>query len=395
MSGIFGFEREPYLRGLDVEILSVEPRSDHWIAILDDTILYPEGGGQPSDRGRLNEAVVSQVGKSETGLLHVLESPIEPGPATLTVDWQRRYDHMQQHTAQHILTRCALNRFAWATRSFHIGPRVSDIELDCPPPGPEQMEGLEDAVAEVIVQSRPIRGFRVDAAKYGQLEVRSRGLPAGHRGDIRLVEIEGFDLNTCGGTHVATTSEVESLKLVSAEPLRGGCRLHWVAGKRVRQRLARQDDTLTALRSVLDTGDDDIVASVGRKLDQLQQARRSLRSLEKQLAELIVDGLTEMGDRLVDLHLAGPDSILLRPIVERFAKRARGQVALLTADSEDGSLFALVVGKDSPLDLRRAGADIAEALVGRGGGAGQIYQGKARSLEHRARAVSLLETLLA
>ena len=394
MSRKYSFEHQPYARELEVEVLSVEETSGAWVAILDDTILYPEGGGQPSDSGRLNEAVVHRVQKAGDDLLHVLDAPVEPGQAKLVVDWGRRYDHMQQHTAQHILTRAALDRLNWVTRSFHIGPEVSDIELDCSPPERRKIEALEDAVAEIIVQARPIQGYRVSLEEYAALDVRSRGLPAGHEGDIRLVEIEDFDLNTCGGTHLASTSEVETVKVVGSEPLRGGCRLFWVAGKRVRNRLASHDDRMAHLRSLLDTGDAEIVPVLDSKLEQLQQARRARRWLEGRLAESIAREVTSDSTRFVDLHLDGFEAGLLRPVAEELAKKGGQQVALLTAEGEAGILFALVVGDESLLDLQAAGPAMAEILSGRGGGAGKVFQGKAKSLDRRPDAVALIQQLL-
>lgn len=378
------------MRELEVEVLSVEEKAGSWIAVLDDTILFPEGGGQPSDQGRLNDVRVSHVHKDSGGLRHILAASVEPGPARLVVDWHRRYDHMQQHTAQHVLTRIALDRFGWTTRSFHIGPQVSDIELDCAPPGSSQIEALEDSVAERIVEARSIRGYRVSVEELAALEVRSRGLPADHQGDIRLVEIEGFDLNTCGGTHLASTAEVETLKVVGSEALRGGCRLFWVAGKRVRGRLADRDQTMASLRQLLDTGDAEIVAGVGSRLEQLQQARRARRWLEKRLAELMVEMSASQNERLVDLHLEGYEAALLRPLADNLAKTGSHQVAFLTAEGEAGSLFALVLGRDVSLDLRALGDAVAESLNGRGGGSGQVFQGKTGSLAGRSRAVDLI-----
>ena len=194
-------------------------------AVLDDTVLYPEGGGQPADRGRLGAVAVVDVQRVEGEIRHFLEAPVELGAAVLELDWRRRHDHMQQHTAQHLLSALALERFGWATRSFHLGAETSDIELDA-----------AGAVRRAISRrSRTRRRPRSPPAGRSpragsrprstpSLDVRSRGLPAGHTGDIRLVEIEGVDLNTCGGTHLRSTAEIEAVKLLRAEPLRGGCR---------------------------------------------------------------------------------------------------------------------------------------------------------------------------
>ena len=394
MSKIYGFERDPYLRELDVTILEIEVDSEGPVAYLDDTILYPEGGGQPSDRGWLDGVTVVRVEKGSGGPGHLVERPIAPGGAKLVVDWDRRYDHMQQHTAQHLLTRAALDRFGWATRSFHIGPKLSDIELDCPPPQRGDIEDLEDAVAEIIGQARPIRCLRVSPEEYSGLEIRSRGLPDGHSGDIRLVEIEGFDLNTCGGTHVASTAEVEMLKVVSSESLRGGCRLHWVAGRRVRSRFAAHEERLAQLRKLLDTGDEDLVAGVGLKMEQLTAARRARRWLEKRLAEALAEDLVACAQTLVELHLQGPEAPLLRGVAESFANRSAHQIGLLTASSEGGDLFALVLGKEVDLDLKAVGTAVAEALGGRGGGGGRVFQGKAPTLGGRDQALLALEKFL-
>ncbi|MGB6642158.1 MAG: alanyl-tRNA editing protein, partial [Thermoanaerobaculia bacterium] len=212
MEKIYRYEREPYRRELEVEVLEVGELEGRAFAVLDNTILYPEGGGQPSDRGRLGEVEVVEVQATEGHLRHYLASPVATGPATLELDWERRYDHMQQHTAQHLLSSISLGRFGWNTRSFHIGPETSDIELDIEPPAARELEALEEEVAGAVVAAHPITCRRVTREEYEKLDVRSRGLPAGHTGDIRLVEIEGVDLNTCGGTHLASTAEVEAVK---------------------------------------------------------------------------------------------------------------------------------------------------------------------------------------
>lgn len=395
MSKIQAFEREPYTRELEVTVARVAEADGRLIAVLDDTLLYPEGGGQPSDRGWVSGVGIAAVEKGTGELLHILEGPIEEGPARVVLDWDRRYDHMQQHTAQHVLTRAALDQFGWATRSFHIGARVSDIELDCEPPASSMLERLEDAVARVISEARPVRSYRVSADEYRRLDVRSRGLPAGHTGDIRLVEILNFDLNTCGGTHVRSTAEIETLKVISSEALRGGCRLSWVAGKRVRSRLAAHEQRSRTLRRLLDTGDDEVLTGLQLKLDQLAQERRSRRDLQDRLAEAIVDELVHRQQDLVDVHLAGAEANLLRRIAEGYAEAADGGVAFLTANQEDGSLFVLAAGEGVRSDLRAIGQQIADLLGGRGGGSGKIFQGKSRSLEMRDEAMAILRRSIA
>jgi Ser-tRNA(Ala) deacylase AlaX len=357
------YEKDAYLTRLEVEVVRVGDEAGRPYAVLDDTLLYPEGGGQPADHGRLGSVAVVDVQRTQGEVRHLLEAPCEPGATVLTLDWQRRYDHMQQHTAQHLLSSLALTRFGWTTRSFHLGPRTSDIELDAPSLSAEELTALEDAAVAEIVAARQITTRRVTPEEYERLDVRSRGLPTGHSGDIRLVEIAGVDLNTCGGTHLRSTSEVEALKLLRTERLRGGTRVHWVAGSRLRRRLASHETRNAELRSLFDSDDESLVEIARLKLEQLNAARRRVRHLEGRLAE-------------ADLA--------------RLLDRAPAKTCLLTASGKKGASFLLVAGSESPLDAGRLGPRIAEILEGRGGGSGAVFQGKAGSLDKRAEAVSLL-----
>jgi Ser-tRNA(Ala) deacylase AlaX len=384
------YEKDAYLTRLEVEVVRVGDEAGRPYAVLDDTLLYPEGGGQPADHGRLGSVAVVDVQRTQGEVRHLLEAPCEPGATVLTLDWQRRYDHMQQHTAQHLLSSLALTRFGWTTRSFHLGPRTSDIELDAPSLSAEELTALEDAAVAEIVAARQITTRRVSPEEYERLDVRSRGLPTGHSGDIRLVEIAGVDLNTCGGTHLRSTSEVEALKLLRTERLRGGTRVHWVAGSRLRRRLASHETRNAELRSLFDSDDESLVEIARLKLEQLNAARRRVRHLEGRLAEADLARLAAGDEPLVAAHFEEAEGGFLRQLGQALLDRAPAKTCLLTASGKKGASFLLVAGSESPLDAGRLGPRIAEILEGRGGGSGAVFQGKAGSLDKRAEAVSLL-----
>jgi alanyl-tRNA synthetase len=391
--GIPAYEREPYRREMAVRVLRTGADEGRSWAILDDTLCYPEGGGQPADHGRLGEVAVLDVQKVEGERFHYLAAACEPGEAVLVLDWQRRYDHMQQHTAQHLLSAVALERLGWATRSFHLGEDRCDIELDVAAPGASDLTALEAAVAAEIRAARPVRTRRISPEEYAALDVRSRGLPADHQGDIRLVEIEGVDLNTCGGTHVASTAEIEAVALLGSEPLRGGCRLHWVAGSRVRRRLAGHEARNSQLRSLLDTGEAELVAIVAQRLEQLDELRRGLRQASGRLAELEAEGLAQRALETgapVDQHFPQADAAFVQQVAKRFAERCPRGLALVTGGGPEGGVFAVAAGSDSGLDLQALGRRVAEALDGRGGGRAPVFQGKVGSLAGRDAA---LETM--
>ncbi|MFQ5741557.1 MAG: alanyl-tRNA editing protein [Acidobacteriota bacterium] len=389
------YEEDPYRRRLGSEVLELGCQDEKNWAALSDTILYPEGGGQPADRGWINGIRVTDVQVVQGKLRHYLEKPVETGPVEVTLDWERRFDHMQQHTGQHLLTAVAADQFGWNTTAFHLGQKVSDVELDAPALSPQQLEALEEAVASHIRAARQVRTRRVTPQEFETLKVRTRGLPAGHRGSIRLVEIEGVDLNTCGGTHLGSTAELEALKLLGTDSMRGGSRLRFLAGKRLRRHLALSEARCAELRTLLCVGDKSLAATLATKLEQLKRALREQRILEEELALATAEGLSAAASNFVASHFQSRNMSFLQRVARNLVRKAPGKVALLTATSDGSSgVFVLAKGSEISFDLRRRGQEVAKTLEGRGGGSGQIFQGKAGCISNRAEAVAGLRKLV-
>ncbi len=219
----------------------------------------------------------SSTSRGATGTVrHVLARPVEPGPVTVRLDWARRFDHMQQHTGQHLLTAVAADRFGWPTTAFHLGERICDVELD------------------VAGRPRPrlSRRSRRPSPRRSGPRCRSRrdvsprtssppspcapaACPTGHEGDVRLVEIAGVDLNTCGGTHVRSTAEIEAVKLLGT---RADARRHAPLLRRRRpgapRASARTRRATPRLRALLGAPDEELAAVAEAKLEQLQAAEK-------------------------------------------------------------------------------------------------------------------------
>lgn len=391
---IKAYEREPYRRELATNVVRIGEEDGRPYAVLDDSILYPEGGGQPADHGRLDDVRVLDVQRRDGEIRHYVDSKTIPaGPVTVELDWQRRYDHMQQHTAQHLLTAVADAEYGWETTSFHLQNEICDIELATAAIHAGQLGKLEEAVNAEIRAARPITARRVSREEYESLDVRSRGLPEGHSGDVRLVEITDLDITTCGGTHLESTAEIETLKLLGTESLRGGTRLFWLAGSRVRHRLARHESRNAELRQVVGAGDDDLAHVVRQKLSQLKDVTRQTKLLQGRLADAVAAGLASRPGRVVEDHYEGASMDFLQQIGRRFCASEHPGVALLTAAEDKGHAgltFVVAVGGGQDIDVQPLGTRVAEALGGRGGGKGRIYQGKAPLADGRDEALAAL-----
>ena len=384
------YHRDAYLRELDTVVVDTGVEDGRPFAVLEDTVFYPEGGGQPADRGLLGRADVVDVQKTSDEIRHYLSHAAEQGPVRLELDWQRRRDHMQQHTAQHVLTAVALQHFDLRTTAFHLGPTVSDIELDVPRVETRDLARLESAVADEVRAARAIAYRSAEVADFERLGVRSRRLPEGFAGTVRLVEIEGLDLNTCGGTHVRSTAEIGTLCLLGTEPMRGGARLFFVAGDRVRTRMTDHEERNRRLRSLLDTGDDELAEVVALRLAREKELARAARLLSEELAESAASMLAAATEATVEAHWTHRDMAFLQRVARRLAEEAPDKRALLTSGGVGDPIFAVVAGERSGVDPADVGPRIAEILGGRGGGRSPIFQGKAGSLAQRDDALAML-----
>ena len=194
------FETDSYCCECSTRVLRCEPVAEGFVVTLADELLYPGGGGQPADQGTINGMLVLAMSVRPDGAIaHIVASPLS-GDVLVEIDWTRRFDHMQQHTAQHLITSTALREFGLRTTAYHIGEETCDIEFDCPPLSAGQLDALETRVNEHLRALRPVRLETGTAADVEAGLIRSRRLPKDLSGPLRIVTIEGLDRNTCGGT---------------------------------------------------------------------------------------------------------------------------------------------------------------------------------------------------
>src|SRR3984893_2239978 len=230
------FERE-----FTATVLSCEPMphgtAPAWEVVLDSTAFYPSSGGQPHDVGRLGEANVLDVREELEEVVHVVDRQLEPGSVQGCIDWTRRFDHMQQHTGQHLLSAMFQERFGRPTVSFHVGSEISTIDLRGEEPSDQILEGAERASNLVIFDDRPVNARYGTAEELSEVGVRRR---VERQGVLRAIEIEGADLQPCGGTHVKRTAQIGTMLVRRCSKMRQDWRVEFACGIRA-ERIARKD----------------------------------------------------------------------------------------------------------------------------------------------------------
>jgi alanyl-tRNA synthetase len=361
------------LRELDVQVVGTGADERGPWAELNETIFYPEGGGQPGDTGTLGGVRVVDTVKAGNGVRHYLERPLPPGPCRAVLDWPRRWRFMQHHTAQHLLTALAQKDFGWATLSFHLGEDYATIDLEGSGFTPEHLRALEDAANALLREARPVSAVFMSREEYEKAAVRSRLLPEDLEGDIRVVTIEGVDRNTCGGMHVANLAQIQLIRLEAPEKIKEGIRLSYLAGTGVTERLRAVEALHERLKGVLGCGVDDFLPTLQAWDRDRQGVKRALRRTQDTLLETIETGVP---DRTFH-HFPGADAAFLAKAAHAFAAKFPQRTLVLAGDDGEKLAFVVRQGDKSTHPAEELFKKVLVLTGGKGGGKDKQFQGKA------------------
>ncbi|XP_027601482.2 alanyl-tRNA editing protein Aarsd1-like [Pipra filicauda] len=362
--------------------------------VLEDTILFPEGGGQPDDRGLIGDVPVLRVTRRGPEAVHFVPAALEPGAEVLlSLDWERRFDHMQQHSGQHLITAIAEQMFGFKTTSWELGRQRSLIELDTPSVTAEQVKALERSVNEKIRDRVPVTVRELAAGDPEIERVRSRGLPDDHVGPVRVVDIEGIDSNMCCGTHVSNLSDLQVIKLLGVEKgKKNKTNLIFLVGNRVLKSVEQSHSTEKALTSLLKNGPGEHVEAVKRLQSSVKLLQKNNLNLLRDIAVLIArDFKSKPAPRqLFVLHRKEGDSEFMNIIANEIGTEET-LLFLTVGDEKEAGLFLLA----GPVEaVENLGPRVAELLGGKGAGKRDRFQGKAAKMSRRGEVEALLQEFI-
>jgi alanyl-tRNA synthetase len=367
---------QPSLVEFDAVVTAASRVGDRPAVVLDATAFYPTSGGQPCDTGSLGEARVVDVVESDEGdVLHLLDRALAPGQRVHgRIDADRRFDHMQQHTGQHVLS-AAFDRLHRArTVGFHLGAAVSTVDLSVEL-SPQDIAAAETEANRIVWENRVVSIRFVSEAEAASLPLRKdpdRG------GTLRVIEVAGYDLSACGGTHVAGTGSIGLIGVLSSERLRGGTRLEFVCGGRALRSFRTHRDSVAACIRRVSVVPEELPAAVERLQADLHDHRKALRNLQERLAGYDAAALAARaeaigGGRRVVEAVDGCDQIGLNAMASSMCTAAGFEVALFSTSPP----YVVVVARsaDRPLDCGRVVRALTARFGGRGGGKAERAQG--------------------
>lgn len=363
-----------------------------WKLSLNRTAFYPTSGGQPFDTGLLRETSsagialeipVEQVEEDENGVVwHFVRKPLAPGTDVEgQINWERRFDHMQQHTGQHLLSAVFWQELQAPTVSFHLGESISTVDLAIGSPAHHSLERVERIVNEIIGEDRPV------TIRYVSREEAEELLSAGalrklpdREGTIRLIEIAACDRNACGGTHVRSTGQIGGLLVRRMEKVSRGVRVEFVCGLRA-VRTARADAAiLSETGGLLSTGAPELPAAVGRLLSESKSGARERQKLREELASfqaqtLALEAPIENGLRLVVRAWKDRDRDYVKLLASRTAAASPATAAIFFVEDADPVRVFIARSRDLSFDCGRILREALAQLGLRGGGSPDLAQG--------------------
>ncbi|HTQ95973.1 MAG TPA: alanyl-tRNA editing protein [Candidatus Acidoferrum sp.] len=364
-----------------------------WEVLLDQTAFYPTSGGQPNDLGKLGEAQVFDVRDSGDEILHIVDRDLRAGSIDGCVDWPRRFDHMQQHTGQHLLSAMFQERYGLPTVSFHLGTELCTIDLRGREPSQDALQGAQRAANAVIFQDRPVNVRYGTADQLSELGVRKE---VERQGILRAIEIEAADLQPCGGTHVKTTGQIGLILIRRCTKIRQDWRVEFVCGARA-ARLATSDFLL--LRTIgerLSCSPEESPAAIEKAAAENESISRNFRNTLQQLAEarsaLMLAGTSGREEvRHLSAILREENPELLLPLATELAKTEK-VVALLVHEPSGQIVFAQKAG--AATDLGAVLKQVFVSYPGKGGGTRDFVRGRLVDHSHSDAAVRMAQKLV-
>lgn len=365
------YYQDPYLTAFTARVLTCEPSKTGYLVTLDRTAFYPEGGGQPADHGTLGAAAVTDVHEKDGVIFHTCDAPVETGAAVEgSIDWPRRFDHMQQHSGEHILSGLLCSLYDCDNVGFHLGADTVTIDYNRELTW-EQVLEAERRANETIWADTPVEITFPSPEALEQLHYRSKKELTGQ---VRIVTFPGADCCACCGTHVRRAGEVGLIKVLSCQKFREGVRMEILCGQRAYWYLSRIYDQDHAVAQLLSVKPQDTLAAVERQNAELTAAKQRMTELEDQLFSLRAQALTGRGSVLLVEPPMRPDGA--RKLADAVAKAAGGLAAVFAGEG-NSHVYALVQadgGDITPL-VKRLNA----ALSGRGGGRNGFAQGSVQA----------------
>lgn len=379
------FYQDPYIKSFSakVETQGKDENGNYYI-VLDQTAFYPTGGGQPHDSGTIENIRVLNVEEVEGEVRHYLETELDDRNAAIhgVIDWERRFDHMQQHAGQHILSAAFEQLYGYKTVGFHLGNETLTIDLETESLLESEALRVEELSNRIIIENRPIETKWVTEEELVHYNLRKETKV---KEDIRLVIIPNFDYNGCGGTHPKVTGEVQAIKILDWDRQKKKTRVQFVCGNRVIKQLSQKHKVLMELTQLLNAPEKEMKQAVIRLLENGKTAEKELeRTLEillhHEAKSLLKNSKSNLDKKIVSEIFENRTIQELQKLARIIISEDEGVNVFLVSQNESRLQLVCARGTASQVNMKRLISDALAIINGKGGGSDAFAQGGGEAL---------------
>ncbi|MCM3707496.1 MULTISPECIES: alanyl-tRNA editing protein [Cytobacillus] len=369
------YYENPYIKTFETELVYQAADDRGVYAVLKETAFYPTGGGQPHDKGKLNGLKVVDVEEVEGEIRHYLEKELNPSNSGVSgeIDWSRRFDHMQQHAGQHILSAAFEELYGYKTVSFHLGNETLTIDLEINELPAGHAEEAERLANDIILENRPIEARWVNAEEASQFPLRKQ-LSVSE--NIRLVIIPEFDYNGCGGTHPSSTGQVAGVKILDWERQKKKIRVQFICGSRILTQLQTKHEITGNLSQLLNAPEQDLPSAASRLIENGKDLEKQLEAAKEALLDYEAKEMFTSGkEKCISKVFEGRSIQELQKLARLIASQSETADVILINETAEKLQFVCARGAYSESDMKSLSAELLQKINGKGGGNPQFAQG--------------------
>lgn len=369
---------DPYRVEFEANVIDRATYNEKPALILDQTCFYPESGGQPADKGTINNIKVIDVIEDSGKILHILEKEVTDAKIIGKIDWDVRFDHMQQHAGQHILSQCFHKLLEGKTLSFHLGEDSSSVEIDLKKISDEEVEKVEERANEVVFQNREIKTYFIQEDQIQGIPLRK---PSLKKGSIRVVEVAEFDHSACGGTHPRTTGEIGLIKILKSERIRNNIRFEFVCGGKALRDYMMKNKILRQIAVRFTVSEQETMASIEKLSSDFKTQKKKMREIQKKVLrfeaqEIIKDSKEKIIKDIFKERTAEDIKLLALNIIKK-----GDYVVLFGLELKDRAHLVLGCSENLDLDMRELIPVVSSVVGGKGGGRPSFVEISGQELE--------------
>ncbi|WP_448863029.1 alanyl-tRNA editing protein [Dorea sp.] len=365
------FYQDSHRTEFTAKVISCEEAKDGYRVVLDQTVFFPEGGGQYADTGMLGDTEVTDVHEKDDVIYHTTKAPLEAGSEVNgKINWDERFEKMQQHTGEHIVSGIVHERFGYNNVGFHLGSDYCTMDFDGPI-SKEQLKEIEAAANEAVYQDLEIKILYPSKDELKDLDYRSK---IEIEGQVRIVEIPGYDVCACCAPHVKTTGEIGAIKLVSMVNYKGGERITMLCGRRAMRDYEKKDSMTKEISALLCAKEYEVAEAVVRLKDEQNRMKSQLAEMQQKLLEYRVAEIA-VDQKIVTVFDSTLSGNLPREMMNKLLDKGAEICAVFAGTDEEG--YRYVIGSRSE-DVRPLSKMLNTTFQGRGGGKPEMVQGSVK-----------------